>query len=375
MADGLNYELKTNPAKRAMAVPDLDYQPCKPKEFRPKIALIGCGGITLRHLEAWTRDGYEIVALCDLAEDKARERRKQFAPEARIYTDYRELLEKEDGVNVVDVALHPGPRAEVIEAALKAGRHVLSQKPFVLDLALGERLVQIADDNKVRLAVNQNGRWAPYARWIYQAIRAGLIGETQTVSIHINWDHSWVKGTDFERIHHLVLYDFAVHWIDMTTLLFEGREARQCFGAMASSNVQTVKPPMLVGATIQFSGGIASLSFDAYSLAGSEESFSVTGSRGTVKARGDVCGANDITLFTPEGFCKPQVEGKWFNDGFRGAMGELMCAIEEGREPANSGRNNLRTLEIVFAVLESADTGRVVRPGEARELGDTCKII
>lgn len=50
-------------------------------------------------------------------------------------------------------------------------------------------------------------------------------------------------------------------------------------------------------------------------------------------------------------------------DGFRGTMGELLCAIEEGREPANSAANNLRTLELCFAALKSADTGRPQAPG------------
>ena len=68
-----------------------------------------------------------------------------------------------------------------------------------------------------------------------------------------------------------------------------------------------------------------------------------------------------------------QLEGEWFNDGFRGTMGELLCAIAEDREPFNSARNNLKTLEAVFAVIKSADTGQTVKPGDHRQLDDRCQ--
>jgi predicted dehydrogenase len=60
--------------------------------------------------------------------------------------------------------------------------------------------------------------------------------------------------------------------------------------------------------------------------------------------------------------------GKWFNDGFRGAMGELLCAIEENREPSNSARDNLRSLALCFAAVKSADTGKSQIPGKIRRL-------
>jgi len=50
-----------------------------------------------------------------------------------------------------------------------------------------------------------------------------------------------------------------------------------------------------------------------------------------------------------------ELDGHWFPDGFAGAMGELLCAIAEDREPANSARDNLLTLELTLATCRSAD--------------------
>ncbi len=362
-----NYALAAKKGVREFPAPKLDYRPPSPKRYRPKIGLVGCGGITKAHLDAYRTAGWEVVALCDRIEAAARQRQQEFYPRAEVYTDYRKLLARHD-VDVVDIALHPEPRVAVIEAALKAGKHVLSQKPFVLDLEVGERLVALANKRGRKLAVNQNGRWAPYVRYLTQAIQCGLIGDVQTVAINLNWDHTWIRGTHFESIHHVVLYDFAIHWFDMAALFFQDRPAQSVFAANAFAPGQQLQPPMIGSATVAFAGGTATLNFDAHSRFGAEESLCITGSHGTLRARGPICAAHEVTLFTQRGFARPDLQGQWFNDGFRGTMGELLCAIEENREPSNCARENLQNLALCFAAVQAADTGKVQKPSHVRRL-------
>lgn len=360
-----NYSLSARPPLREFAAPNLPYEPPRPKTYRPKIGLIGCGGITASHLDAYRTAGWDVVALCDLNRDAAEARRKEFYPKAEVFTDYRKLMERPD-VDVVDIALHPKPRAEAIEHALHAGKHVLSQKPFVLDLKAGERLVALAAKKRLKLAVNQNGRWAPYASYAAHAIRAGLIGDVQTVSMNLNWDHTWIKGTPFEKIHHVVFFDFAIHWFDMAAMFFGGRKALQVFATNAFAPRQKLKPPMIGSAVIQFDHGTATLNFDAHSRFGPEETLCISGTAGTIRSHGPILAANEMTIYNQRGCTRPNLKGKWFNDGFRGAMGELLCAIEEDREPSNSAQQNLQSLAICFAAVKSADSGEVQTPGRVR---------
>jgi len=356
-----NYSLSAKAPPRKFAAPNLPYQPPRPKTYRPRIGLIGCGGITASHLDAYRTAGWDVVALCDLRRDAAEVRRREFHTQAEVFTDYRKLLERAD-VDVVDIALHPRPRATAIECALNAGKHVLSQKPFVVDLNIGEQLVALAAKKRLKLAVNQNGRWAPYVSYAGQAIRAGMIGDVQTVSMNLNWDHTWIKGTPFEQMHHVVFHDFAIHWFDMAALYFGGRKALQVFATNAFAPRQKLKPPMIGSAAIQFEHGTATLHFDAHSRFGPEETLCITGTAGTIRARGPILAANEMTIYTQRGYTRPTLKGKWLNDGFRGAMGELLCAIEEDRDPSNSARQNLQGLAICFAAVKSADSGRVQRP-------------
>jgi hypothetical protein len=116
-----------------IAAPDLPYRPPMPKAYRPRIGVIGTGGISASHLDAYRTAGWEVAALWNRTRAKAEAKAAEYCPAARIEDDWQAML-ADDEIDVIDVTLHPEHRAPIIEAALKAGKHVLSQKPFVTDL-------------------------------------------------------------------------------------------------------------------------------------------------------------------------------------------------------------------------------------------------
>ena len=127
------------PESTPLASLRLPYRPQDPQKYCPGIALVGCGGITRHHLQAYSQAGYRVVAFFDIDRQRAVERRDQFYPDATVHDRLEDLL-ADPAVEVVDIATHPPQRPPLIEAALLAGKHVLSQKPFVTDLGVGERL-------------------------------------------------------------------------------------------------------------------------------------------------------------------------------------------------------------------------------------------
>jgi predicted dehydrogenase len=305
------------------------------------------------------------VALCATTPRNAINRRDEFYPKAAIYTDHRKML-KEAGLDVVDITTHPEVRFALIKDSLHAGCHVLSQKPFVSDLKQGRFLIDLADRKGLRLAVNQNARWAPYFSYMRQAVQAGLLGNLQTVDVRINWDHTWCQGTAFEKIHHLILYDFGIHWFDIVTCFFGSRQATRVSASAVKAAGQTVIPPYLAHATIEYPHGLATLSFNGLSKFGENENITLVGSAGTIRCDGPLCHGDNLRLFTQKGIATPSLKGHWFPDGFLGSMGELLCAIGENREPDNSARNNMKSLELCFAALDSADSGKPRIPGKVQ---------
>lgn len=354
-------------AGQEIEAPELPYRPRDPEHYRPGIGLIACGAITKDHLDAYRKAGYRVTAMCDPILHRARQRKTEFYPEARACRDYQDLLKRDD-VEVVDIAAHPHPRAEIIQDALLAGKHVLSQKPFVLDLDFGQRMVELADRQGLKLAVNQNGRWAPHFSYIRQAIGTGLLGQVTAAHLSVHWDHNFLKGTEFERIKHLILYDFGIHWFDVLNCFFGDRTPRRVYASMARSPVQQLQPALLAQALIEYDDAQASLAFDADTRFGPHDRTYVTGSRGTIISSGPSLKQQTVKLHTAEGWATPILEGCWFPDGFHGAMGELLSAIEEDREPINSGRNNLQSLALCFAAAASAERHQPVVPGTVRTM-------
>jgi predicted dehydrogenase len=354
-------------AKPAVVVaPTLPYQPRDPKKYRPGIALIGCGGITAWHLKAYRRAKYNVVAFCDVDRRLAEKRRVEFFPKAFVSDDLQAVLRRDD-VEVVDIATHPPVRPPLVEAALRAGKHVLSQKPFVEDLKIGERLADLADKQGVRLAVNQNARWAPHFSYIRETVRGGFLGNIDAVHCDVHWDHTWVKGTPFESVRHLILYDFAVHWFDFVTTLM-GDTAKRVYASTAASLGQPISPPLLAQVSIEYPSAQATLIFDANTRIGRVDRTLVVGSKGAISSSGVNQDHQRVVLTTAAGVARPKLAGAWFPDGFHGTMGELLCAIEENREPTNSARNNLASLALCFAAVASAERGKPLVPGSVRKL-------
>lgn len=362
-----DYAIKAGDSSGQIDAPALDYKPRDPRNYHPKIALIGCGGITAQHLAGYRAANYNVVALCDKQEDRARARQAEFFPDAQVYSDSDEVLARAD-IEVVDIATHPVDRVPVIEAALSARKHVLSQKPFVLDLEVGARLADLADECGVRLAVNQNARWSPHFSYIRQAIQCGLLGDLTSAHLSVHWDHSWIKGTPFEQIHAIVLYDFAIHWFDLVAHFFGDKPARRVYASEACATSQSIAPPLLAQSLIEFDDAQASLAFDANVGFGAQDRTYLSGTRGTITSIGPSLGDQTVTLYTADGVAVPRLEGNWFPDGFHGSMAELLCAIEENRAPINSARDNLKGLSLCFAAVQSALDHQVKVPGEVRLL-------
>ncbi len=352
---------------RKMAAPRLPYLPQDPKSYKPNIGLIACGGITATHLRAYKKAGYKVVALCDLIEQRAQDRRKEFYPKADVYVDYRDVLARDD-IEVVDIATHPKDREPLLEAALRAGKHVLSQKPFVLDLDFGKKLIRLADRKGVKFAVNQNGRWAPHFSYLRNAVAAGLVGEVFAAHLSVHWNHNWVKGRPFDKIRHCILYDFAIHWFDMLNCLMGSKKARKVYASWARSPGQVATPKMLGQVGIEYDKAQASLTFDADVRYGGQARNYIAGTAGTLISQPEGDEQEQVTIYTPKGFGKPRLRGQWFPDGFHGTMGELLRSIEQGREPYNSARHNLESLALCFAAIASAETGKPVKPGTVKRL-------
>ena len=98
----------------------------------------------------------------------------------------------------------------------------------------------------------------------------------------------------------------------------------------------------------------------------------MTGSKGSIHANGKSYQDLSVQIDYLDGevakTIRPNLEGKWFPDGFHGTMGELLCSIEEDRKPTIDAELNLKSLAMCFAAVASAESGQPQIPGEVRTM-------
>jgi predicted dehydrogenase len=348
--------------------PEVDYLPPMPDRRDHPIALIGAGGISSTHLDAYRTVGFNVKVIASRTLVHAVARREAYFPDAEATDDVAGTLARDD-IAVVDITTHPQERAPLIETALRADKHVLSQKPYALDLAVGERLVELAEARGLILAVNQQGRWAPHMSFMREAVHAGLVGDVQSVHIAMHWDHSWVAGTHHDTVDDLILYDFAIHWLDFLASLI-GDSATSVYATRARALGQAPRPHMLAQALVEFPGGQAALLFDGATKFGSRDRTIITGTAGTLESTGPDLGHQQVTFTNAAGYSQPALNGTWFNDGFAGSMGALLHAIETGTPPLHSARDNLTSLKLAFAAIAASHREVPVTPGSVRSMAE-----
>lgn len=346
-----------------------DYRPHVPQNPL-SVGLIGAGGIArTAHLPAYAAWGIPVAGVASRSPAPARELAAAFDVET-VYDDVDSLL-ADPRVEVVDIATGPEGRLDLIEAAVGAGKHVLAQKPLSIDAAELPRLHAVladARDRGLRVAVNQNARWAPAWRLATLLVRDGAIGEVVGVTHLHDKPLPPLAGTPFDDVPHMLIADYLVHWIDITRCWLEG--ARVASVSAQDSRVpgqpDEARNPWHAGIQLATStGASASLRIvgNAKATAGGCP-FWIHGTTGTI--RGSVLLGSDFLELDRDGtITRYPLEGQWFTDGFAGAMGELLSAVAEDREPENSAEHVLASVRIGLAAVASAEGGGTpVRPDD-----------
>ncbi|MFN4276282.1 MAG: Gfo/Idh/MocA family protein [Ferrovibrio sp.] len=147
---------------------------------KPRVALIGCGLISLYHLRAWRAVGADVVAVCDLEGDKAKARAAEFGI-GRVYTKATDMF-ADGGFDIVDIAASVDAHAPMARLAADSGVHVMVQKPMCATVAEARQLVDDIGD-RVRFMVHENYRFRPHYMTVRRWIDEGRIGKVRHAAI------------------------------------------------------------------------------------------------------------------------------------------------------------------------------------------------
>lgn len=327
-----------------------------------KIAIVGCGGVSRMHFAAYTAhpDQVVIAAACDPVPDLLEQVRAAYGV-SHTFASLDDLLADTDFE--VGVVCTPTPiRRDVVGKLAAAGKHVFVEKPFADTYTEALEMVRLCDAAGVKLGVNQNFRYHYPFDIARGLIADGAIGNVINVihqHLHVRHDKGWRTTT--QRHAFSVM---GVHWFDgLRWMLRDEATAVAC--EQRSSGAIAAAGETDISALVTFAGG---------AMATVIESFSCPIRRSETV----VVGENGSLLLTYAGVTRYDVaepnvrKGEWATP-FPGErkpeatfknLDILATAIEDATEPANSGHDNLKTIELLEAAYRAAETHAPVPVGE-----------
>lgn len=265
------------------------------------------------------------------------------------------------------VVTPPETHRAVAEEALAAGKHVLVEKPLATSMVDARALVATAESAGRTLMVSQNYRFRQPARAVREVIRSGAIGNILAVEIACRRDtRSQFPPGDFRyRMRHPFVLDMAIHHVDLLRGVTGQNVGRLWARSWRVPDSPYAHDPA-VAAMLELEGGVTATYRGNWAAHGEQTSWNgawtILGERGHLVWRGGETDALDGEVVVqswgeePEAHPLPALAAV----DRAGSLTAFRDAVETGREPETSGRDNLRSLAIVLAMVESIERGAMV---------------
>ena len=202
-----------------------------------RVGIIGCGGIANgKHMPSLHKlPNVKMVAFCDLILERAEKARQDYGtPDAEVYTDYRDLIARDD-IEVVHVLTPNCAHAELSIAALKAGKHVMCEKPMAASYEEAKAMVAAAKESGKFLTIGYQTRSTTTHQYVRHMIENGDLGEVYYVkapSIRRRGAPLWGVFLDKEKQGGGPMIDIGTHSIDAALSLINNYDVESVSGAV-----------------------------------------------------------------------------------------------------------------------------------------------
>lgn len=332
---------------------------------------VGAGYFSQFHFDAWSRmDDVELSAICDLNSDAAQRAAAQYGA-AASYTDFAAMLDAERP-DFVDIITRPDSHLSLVQQAVSRGIPVICQKALAQTFDEAQQIVAVADSARVPLMVHENFRFQPWYREIRRQIEQGAIGDRlHSIWFRCRTGDGWQadayisRQPYFREMPRLLIFETGVHFAD--TFRFLAGEIDGVYASLRKHN------PDIVGedaATVMFefvSGANGLWDGNRFNEPTSPDARFTFG-EAVVEGNGGslrLDGTGRLTLQPlgqPESDIHYQFERRSFaGDCVFATQRHFVDSLRRQSEFETSGTEYLKTLAVVEAIYESAETRSPVR--------------
>ncbi len=332
-----------------------------------RFGLIGCGRISKNHFESVAQiPEASYVAVADIIPEKAEAAAKQYDV-PNFYTDYQEMLEKEqlDAVTICTPSgLHPQCGIDVANNKI----HVITEKPMAINIAGADKLIQACDKNNVQLFVVKQNRLNATLQLLKRAVDKNRFGRIYLAQSNVFWQRpqayydaeKWRGTWEFDGG---AFMNQASHYVDAMYWLLGNVDS---VVATTSTMARRIEAEDTGCAILQFrSGIIATMNVTMLTYPKNfEGSITIIGEKGTVKVGGVAVNKiekwdfeeydDDDRIALDANYQPPNVYGFGHGPYYRNVTDVLL----KKAIPATDGRDGRKSVEIIQAIYQSAKLGK-----------------
>ncbi|HLI48144.1 MAG TPA: Gfo/Idh/MocA family oxidoreductase [Chthonomonas sp.] len=343
-----------------------------------RVGVIGTGGIANgAHLPGYANipDECEIVALCDINPEALQRTAQRYPQVKHLFDDYRKLLEL-DEIDAVSVCTHNAAHYGPTVDALKAGKHVLCEKPIAINTQEAKEMVETARKQGKILQVGFNSRFSPTHQALKRFIDAGDLGDiyyARVQALRVRGIPGWGVFTDKEKQGGGPLIDIGVHVIDLalwfmghpkpisaTGMTYQKLGNRDLVGFMGQWDYKNFTVEDLAVGFVRFENGLTMTIEASFAANWKQDTQNITllGTDGGLETSPPtIVQEKHKALYHFE----PRVPGggQQFNT-YNAEIKSFVECVRDGKEPLVTGEQALIVAQITEALYRSAESGKEV---------------
>lgn len=346
-----------------------------------RFAIIGCGRISYKHVEAIVNNSEEaeLVAVSDVILEKAEEKKDQYIKEigkdveVSVYTDYKKMLENEK-IDVITIATESGYHKDIAIDCMNKGVNIIVEKPMALSIDDADEMIACAKKNNVKLCVSHQNRFNKPIQDLRKAIEDKRFGRIVNGTARILWNRNmgyytqapW-RGTWAQDGG--TLMNQCIHNIDLLQWMMNS-EVYTVY-AQCDTFLRDIEAEDFGAIVVRFkSGAIGIIEGTACVYPKNlEETLSIFGEKGTVCIGGLAVNKIENWKFEDseeneeENILKAQEADpdSVYGFGHIPLFKDVIDAIKENREPLVNGEEGKRGMAIILGAYKSRLTGMPVK--------------
>ena len=331
---------------------------------RERAIVVGAGGISGAWFPPLAAEKVEVAAVVDLALERAEKRIAEYKLKAVASDDLDKVLREVKADFLVDLTV-PEAHGEVTCKALRAGLHVVGEKPMAASMAEARRMVHASEKAGKLYMVSQSRRWDARHETLARTVAAGRIGDLTTMNC------DFFLGAHFggfrDEMPSPLILDMSIHHFDMARMI-GGVDPVRVYAEEFNPKGSWYKGDVAANAVFEMTGGVRFAYRGSWCAEGCHTSWNgdwrIVGSEGTLLYDHDKDPSGEVVA-GDTGFHRPLkpagiVRSPMKYGGMHGALREMLALLRTGRKPQTECHDNIKSLAMVFAAIESSRAGKRV---------------